>query len=127
MIQIKRNAPSMYCNDVVRENVVQAICDSFLSNNIYAIFRYMSEGCYRPITNLVYCDGSGFTCKDNNHYNKPTFEFSRGEMKKAFEILLENGYYMFKLNSGYKGYYCSNTSISEFNNTIRVNNFNDWD
>ena len=126
MVTIKRNEKTMISNDVVREEVVQAICDSFLCKSCYDIFRSKSEGCYRPMTRYVSVKGRGFVGEKKDVYGK-LVEFSRGEMKKAFEILIENGYYMFQINENWCGYYCHTESVPKWRNSRRVTKFTDWD
>lgn len=127
MVTIKRNEKTMISNDVVREEVVQLICDSFLSKSCFDVFRSKSDGCYRPMTQLVSVDGGGFISKETDHIYSKGIEFSRGEMKKAFEILIENGYYMFQLNENWCGYYCHTASVPKWRNSRRVTRFTDWD
>ena len=116
MVQIKRNE---YVEPTqIRESVVQDICDAFLSKCCWNVFHPVSDGNYRRPTLHV------LKSLDNKAYG---FDCSRStgevsdirirtcEMKEAFKLLQEAGYYMFKVfeYGTWFGYRCYNKPYLE--------------
>lgn len=82
-----------------RQEVVQAICDAFLSKAVaWSSFRPYTESRYRQATLLVLSRGG----KSYGFYSEPlsdndSYYRVRGcEMKAAFECLIKAGYHIFK-------------------------------
>ena len=128
MITIKVNQKSMTESDVIREYVVQSICDSFLCNNIYHTFCPKIHT-WQPRTDLVCLNGRGFISKEQNHCNVECVEFSRAEMKLAFKLLQDSGYYMieYRFDNGAIGYCCEKEKNPKYSNGRRVTQFTYWD
>ncbi len=96
----------------VREEVVQGICESFLSENAWSTFHPHSEGAYRKKTNYIYrhkngtifhgFTGTPFTTDVNIRFNSV-------ELKTAVECLKKAGYYFYEVYTygTWLGYFCS--------------------
>jgi hypothetical protein len=101
MIQIPKNDYAVPTE--VREKVVQAICEAFLSGNAFSIFHPATTSLYRRRTTLVLIrDGKGFGfC--NEPLGEKEYERVRGcEMKAAFRELIKAGYHIFEVGN-YRG------------------------
>lgn len=95
----------------VREDVVQGICEAFLSGNIWKVFHPYSEGAYRRKTNFIYRHKSeskfiGFTGKPFEM--DVNIRFNSAELKTAIEALKKAGYYFHEVyeNRTWLGYVC---------------------
>lgn len=114
----------------VREYVVQAICEAFLRDGAWSVFHPYADGRYRHSTLYVV-----------RHKNKDNYlgfvssidsEFDVGikirgvEMKEAFKVLINHGYYMFKKNyyGTWLGYVCSKKPYVD--GAEMVSSFNDF-
>ena len=97
MITIKRNDYKEITE--IREDVVQGICDAFLSRT-YSTFHPRSNGTYRPFTKYI------VRHQNSNEYHgfwggapiSPDVDvytrFYRCELNYAVKLLLEHGYYL---------------------------------
>lgn len=82
-----------------RQEVVQAICDAFLSKAAaWSSFRPYAESRYRQATLLVLSQGGKFYGFNSEPFSSDTSYYRvRGcEMKAAFECLIKAGYHIFK-------------------------------
>lgn len=116
----------------IRQDVVQGICEAFLSENGNSIFHPFSNGCYRTSTlalgKLKNGKWRGFMSVKDAEYDGVDFVRIHGcEMKAAFEVLRKAGYHMFKtyLYGSWLGYVCNkkpyrkdSTEVFEFNEFI---------
>lgn len=126
MIQIKKNNYTQPTE--VREEVVQAICEAFISSyvrgrkspSVWSVYHPFRDGS-REATRYVargkeYVDGVHYTvdgmydrfCNSlDNHDEGMTF--TGAEMKRAFKELINAGYYMFRIYAygTWMGYVCS--------------------
>ena len=97
MIEIKKND---YVKPTeIREHVVQAICDAFLSFCAWSEFRPYEESCYRRATLLVigHSDGKFYGFWDHKFNDSDIAYRVRGcEMREAFKQLRNAGYHIFK-------------------------------
>lgn len=93
----------------VRPEVVQYICEAFLSNWTFGIFhqnanivktQYVRVSKNGKVQGFV----SNINVSDNDYY----FLFNGEEMKAAFKVLREAGYHMFRIYEygSWKGYIC---------------------
>lgn len=114
----------------VREFVVQAICDTFLKDNVWSTFHPVSDGAYRAKTLYLTKNKStgkygGFSCKryDDVEY----LRFNGAEMETAFQALRCAGYHIFRVYQygSWMGYRCSKkpymdggTEVFEFTDFI---------
>ena len=130
MIQIKKNEYKQPTE--VREYMVQGIIDAFL---------YASEHfkIFRPYKNND-ADATLWLRKDSDKYKPYFFRYIsqepkkylgkiRGcEMKEAFRIIQEAGYYIFKISiRGQLGYIVSEKPfVQEYEFATRVTEFNDF-
>ena len=129
MIQIKKND---YVQPTeAREEVVQAICDAFMStySGIYHPFR---QSIYREAT--IYAVTNKGTCpffsSSNESYwtGAKCYRIRGVEMKRAFEELIKAGYYMMKVYEygTWMGYKCSKQPFDNFHNgSVCVTSFDD--
>ena len=124
MVQIKRNdyvEPTQ-----VRESVVQDICDAFLSKCRWSVFHPVSDGYHRRRTVFVRKSlGSkayGFDDSPGT-YDIPDIRIRTCEMKEAFRLLQEAGYYMFRIfkYGTWLGYICYEKPYME--DGVRVTTF----
>lgn len=112
-MEIKVNVPA---NDFgkakeIRNEVVQGICDSFLSGNVWSTFHPRSESAYRPKTNYI-CRNKrvtkfgGFT--GNPSADNINVRFNSNELAAAVECLKKAGYYFHRVYSygTWLGYVC---------------------
>lgn len=114
----------------VRENVVQAICEAFLRDGAWSCFHPYENGIYRyPTTYVV----KHKKCQTYYGFKSSIdYEFDDGikirgsEMKEAFKVLINHGYYMFRVRTYqvWLGYICSKKPY--FNEGQRVTEFNDF-
>lgn len=82
-----------------RQEVVQAICDAFLSKAVaWSSFRPYSESRYRLATLLVLSQGGKFYGFNSKPFStdKLFYRVRCCEMKAAFECLIKAGYHIFK-------------------------------
>ena len=113
----------------VRQEIVQAICKTFLETHCNSIFHPFSESCYRRATlrvDTVHPRG-GFYDSDFAKRVGSGVRFNGAEMKAAFNALRDAGYHMFKIYEygSWMGYECSKkpflkngTEVTEFNDFI---------
>lgn len=117
-MEIKINIPQ---NDYVqptevREDVVQAICTTFLETHINSIFHPF---CDRHRCKTIYvatkCPRGGFANSSWAETNKKEgyVRFNGEEMKAAFKALQNAGYYMFRTYEygTWMGYECSKNHL----------------
>lgn len=101
----------------VRQNVVQAICDTFLCGNCYSVFHpaTISAGKKRTIYVEVnkYGKGCGFFGRlDDLEYSRmcghECYRINGVEMQAAFAALRECGYHIFRIYKyrSWMGYIC---------------------
>ena len=111
-ISIKRN--DYVTPNECRQEVVQAICDAFLSFNAWSDYRPFEASMYRRATRYVVAH------KDGRFYgfvNKPydddgiSYKFYGCEMKAAFDALIKAGYHIFQFY-GYNDYRCKEYRVS---------------
>jgi len=133
-MEIKINIPK---NDYVqptevRQEVVQGICEAFLSGCAWSMFHPFTNGRYefkKPTLNILKHKGEntfyGF------YYKKPFADdeiigFNGAEMKAAFSALRDAGYHIFWTRDyeGWEGYKCSKKPFIE--NGEEVFLFNDF-
>jgi hypothetical protein len=132
-MEIKINIPA---NDYVqqkevRENVVQAICTTFLEDHVNTTFHPFSENCYRRATLYVATKHprGGFLDSSwaDKHKDDGYVRINGEEMKTAFEILRKAGYHIFRIYEygSWMGYECSKkpfmqkgTEVTEFTDFI---------
>ena len=134
MITIK---PNTYQQPIeVREFVVQGIIDAFLAHVGDSTFHPYSDGTYREQTHYIRKHKNsekyyGFSSYPTT-YQQQSDDFVRingYEMKEAFRILIENGYYIFKIYSynSWMGYIVSEKPYETFyKGACRVTEFNDF-
>lgn len=96
----------------VREEVVQAICEAFMST-YSGIYHPVRQSQYREATIYVVTNKGTcpfFSSSNESYWTGAVCYRIRGvEMKRAFEELIKAGYYMFRVHSyGTRpGYKCS--------------------
>lgn len=112
----------------VRQEVVQYICEAFLSNWTFGIFhqnanivktQYVRVSKNGKVQGFV----SNINVSDNDYY----FLFNGDEMKAAFKVLREAGYHMFRVcacGGAWMGYICKKKPFSP--NGEEVTTFNDF-
>lgn len=110
----------------VREEIVQGICEAFLASNAWSTFYPRTTGLYRRRTLLIIKHKGAD--KYYGFHNEPfsgeeASSFNGAEMKEAFKILQEAGYYIFWLGS-VQGYRVSKKPFYE--GGVRVTEFNDF-
>ena len=130
-MEIKINIPK---NDYVqatevRENVVQAICTTFLETHCNRLFHPVSDGYYCRRETLyvdVVSKRGGFCAKNWAMEHKGFVRFNGAEMKAAFKVLQDAGYYMFRIYEygTWMGYECSKKPFMQKGE--RVTEFNDF-
>lgn len=114
----------------VREEVVQAICTTFLETHVSNVFHPFSDGAYRCKTIYVATKrprgGFGNSSWAESHKEDGYVRFNGEEMKAAFKALQDAGYYMFRVHDygTWMGYKCSKKPFIE--NGKRVTEFNDF-
>lgn len=130
-MEIKINIPK---NDYVqptrvREDVVQAICDAFLTQCVWSTFHPFSQGCYRRASKYILKHKRSKTFygfNDEPFDGEDGITFNGAEMRAAFEALQNAGYYMFRVYEygSWLGYKCSKKPF--MNGGERVTEFNDF-
>lgn len=110
----------------VRDWVVEGICQVFLSGCAWSVFHAVNDGYGRYKTTRIIKHKN-----ENNYYgfhHRPFADddsvvFNGAEMKKAFEVLQEHGYYMFKVYTygTWEGYICSKKPFHD--GGVRVTTF----
>lgn len=139
MINIKKN--DWVQPTEVREEVVQAICDAFIygaenPTHVRHTYHPFNGGGYRGATSLVAKPTSkglvnvfGFTSPSYSNDTDIKYRFNGAEMKRAFEELINAGYYMLRVYlyySGWMGYVCSKKPYSRiYPDAVQVTEFND--
>jgi len=116
-IQIKRNAnagKSIKDTKPCRIDVVQAIVNAFLSKDKHPNRRTYSSIPFWSITtiNLKTNEFDGEYVNSNTNV-----EPNEVEMQKAFDILDENGYYIFVRKERHRDYVGFEYKVSEYNDT----------
>lgn len=121
-MEIKVNIPK---NDYVqptevRQDIVQAICEVFLGGGAWSIFHPFKDG-RRIEHNYVRAHKTGkffgfasyqdYDFAKSHPYFKETqryLKFNGAEMKAAFKVLIDSGYYMFRVYEygTWMGYKC---------------------
>lgn len=117
----------------IRKFMVQGIIDAFLHGH---------ENVFHPTSQSVYRVATLWLCKDWKapFFSEHTLGYGRKEedylgkirgceMKEAFRVLQENGYYIFKVYEygSWLGYYVSEKPVvTEFKGATRVTEFNDF-
>ena len=125
MIQIERND---YVQPTeVREEIVQGICEAFLAGNAWSVFHPRTTSLYRRRTFLI-LKHKGADKYYGFHYepfgsDDELERFNGAEMKEAFKVLQEAGYYIFWIGS-IQGYRVSKKPVNE--DGIRVTEFKDF-
>lgn len=83
-----------------RENIVQMICDAFLHGTFSSAFHPNCGGRYRNLTDYVICNRNGqaygFNDQPDTFTGEHGYKIRRCEVEKAIELLLENGYYLYR-------------------------------
>ena len=113
----------------VREEVVQAICTTFLETHVNSVFHPF---CDRHRCKTIYvatkCPRGGFADSSwaESHKEDGYVRFNGEEMKAAFKVLQNAGYYMFRTYKygTWMGYECSKKPFMEKGE--RVTEFNDF-
>ena len=111
----------------VRQEVVQYICEAFLSNWTFGIFhqnanivktQYVRVSKNGKVQGFV----SNINVSDNDYY----FLFNGEEMKAAFKALREAGYHMFRIYEygSWKGYICDKKPFIQDGEEVTI--FNDF-
>lgn len=103
----------------VRPEVVQYICEAFLSTCVWRIFHPERQNAYRGRTLYVMVSkrskkAYGFGgCKASDHDDN--IRFNGEEMKAAFKALREAGYHMFRIYEygSWKGYICDKKPFNQ--------------
>ena len=116
----------------VRDEAVQGIAEAFLNLCCWSTYHPFSDGCHRPATNCILkhkgCDkyyGFGYKGEFGDDY----LQFNGAEMKKAFALLDEAGYYIFKVYEydTWMGYVVSRKpSVPNWSRAERVYEFTDF-
>lgn len=141
MIQIKKNE---YVQPTeVREEVVQAICDAFVygaenPTHVHTTYHPFNSGAYRKSTKFVAKPTRNgvvnvFGFKDSYDCDKTDikYQFNGAEMKRAFEELINAGYYIFKVwyyDGTWMGYKCYNKPYAPnwWRGAVKVTSFDDF-
>ena len=121
----------LYVEPIIpNEVVVQGLCDIMLSQTMDSTFHPHSDSAYRKATKYIYHDVKRNKFSFHSFYysqNVNVYEIHNVDVKTAFNILINNGYYIFK---GYEfgswmGYvvrfkptYKNMSIIYEFNDSI---------
>lgn len=114
----------------VRQEVVQYICEAFLSTSVWRIFHPESQNAYRGRT--LYVTVSKRSRKANGFGRGEAFDhednirFNGCEMKAAFKALREAGYHMFRVYEyrSWIGYICDKKPFIQ--DGEEVTTFNDF-
>lgn len=114
----------------VRQEVVQYICDAFLSTSVWRIFHPKTESAYRSRTLYVRVhkqSGKAYGFSDYDKFDQDeNIRFNGEEMKAAFKVLRSAGYHMFRIYKyGYwLGYICEKKPFIQ--DGEEVTTFNDF-
>ena len=134
MIQIKKNEYTQPTE--VREFMVQGIIDAFIGGVYGSVFHPFNQGAYREAKLYLYKEPwqkrpyffqhtSDFGKKEEYYLGK-----IRGcEMKEAFRLIQEAGYYIFKVYEygTWMGYMVSEKPyVSDYKGAEKVTEFNDF-
>lgn len=114
-----------------RDNVVQHICDAFLSQNCWKVFHPCNNGACRHFTNIVNIRNGfayGFSSSAFSGNGEESITIRKCEVEKAISLLIQNGYHLYReLSYGsWVGYMISNSPrLTEYEkvNAIRET---DW-
>lgn len=108
-MEIKVNIPK---NDYVqptevRQEVVQALCEAFLTTTCWKVFHPFcgsNNGC-RPANMYISLQSPSFS---NRHYTKGCVRIRGCEVNAAFKALRKAGYHMYQVYEygSWKGYIC---------------------
>lgn len=131
-MEIKINIPQ---NDYVqpkevREDVVQHICDAFLSPCVWNIFHPYRENAYRGRTLYVRVSkrsGKAYGFSDYDKFDQDeNIRFNGEEMKVAFKVLRKAGYHIFRIYKygSWMGYICDKKPFIQ--DGEEVTTFNDF-
>lgn len=114
----------------VRDEVVQGICEAFLSSGWKNVFHPVSDGLYRGKTLYIAKHKTssrfyGFISATDDE--DITIKFNGAEMEKAFQVLIENGYFMWCIYEygSWMGYVCTKTPVAPRKGAVRVAMFRD--
>lgn len=114
----------------VRQEVVQYICDAFLSTCVWRIFHPERQSAYRGKTLYVMVSkrsGKAYGFGDHKASNSDVnIRFNGEEMKAAFKALRNAGYHMFLIYEYglWKGYICDKKPFIQ--DGEEVTTFNDF-
>ncbi len=128
MIQIRKNT---YVQPTeVREEVVQAICEAFMST-YSGIYHPARQSQYRGATIYVVTNKGTcpfFSSSNESYWTGAVCYRIRGvEMKRAFEELMKAGYYMFRVweYGSWMGYLCNDKPFYDGMRAEIVTSFED--
>lgn len=128
MIQIRKNT---YVQPTeVREEVVQAICEAFMST-YSGIYHPVRQSQYRKATIYVVTNKGTcpfFSSSNESYWTGAVCYRIRGvEMKRAFEELIKAGYYMFRVwkYGSWMGYLCNDKPFYDGMRAEIVTSFED--
>lgn len=114
----------------VRQDVVQYICDAFLSTGVWRIFHSERQSAYRGKTLYVRVNkrsGKAYGFGDSEAFDSDVnIRFNGEEMKAAFKALRNAGYHMFRIYEYglWKGYICEKKPFIQ--DGEEVTTFNDF-
>ena len=98
-------------NKEIRPEVVQGICEAFLSSNVWNTFHPIRDGRYRGRTRYImrHKGDKKFYGFNSNTDIDVCVKFNSCELKKAVDILIRAGYYIHEIYSygTWLGYVCS--------------------
>ena len=83
----------------IRQEVVQAICETFLAGNCWTTFHPFHSG-RRNATKCVWLrngKGVAFGDKSSTFHGDTFYEIRGCEMQSAFKVLIEAGYHIFRI------------------------------
>lgn len=100
----------------IRDEVVQGICEAFLSGNAWSTFHPTSDGPYRRKTLMILRSGGS---KFYGFHDKPFtgdegVRFNEAEMHEAFKTLVNAGYHIWRLRDPWLGYKVTKTPFYEY-------------
>lgn len=114
----------------VRDEVVQGICEAFLRGGWDSVFHPVSDGLCRGKTLYIARNSNdtkfyGFTSR--RYDGEEIVKFNGAEMEKAFQVLIDNGYFMWRIYQygSWMGYECTKTPVAPRNGAVRVAMFRD--
>ena len=105
----------------VRQDVVQHICEAFLTDSCWCVFHPYPDGLGRSATRGIY------VVKDKGReFSSSGERFNGAEMAAAFKVLIAAGYHMFRVYSynTWMGYICSKKPFEH--NGTEVKEFTDF-